>query len=102
MVIVVQWRSNFRVRTSLMSRQKSKARNREIYANLIEMRQATLPDSDDDDGDGDESGSPTQNNRMKKFRFQLFHEWLVAELAPCRVADIGGGKGLLAYLLRQS
>lgn len=84
-----------------MSRQKSKAHNQAVYANLIEMRQANLPDGDDDD-DGDESGSPTQNNRMKKFRFQLFHEWLVAETAPCRVADIGGGKGLLAYLLRKS
>ncbi len=40
--------------------------------------------------------------KMKKFRFQLLHRWLVAHLAPCRVADIGGGKGLLAHLLQQS
>lgn len=40
--------------------------------------------------------------RMKKFRFQLLHAWIVARMAPCRVADIGGGKGLLAYLLGQS
>lgn len=40
--------------------------------------------------------------KMKKFRFQLLHQWLLAHLTPCRVADIGGGKGLLAYLLRQS
>jgi hypothetical protein len=40
--------------------------------------------------------------RMKKFRFQLLHAWIAAQLAPCRVADIGGGKGLLAYLLGQS
>lgn len=37
-----------------------------------------------------------------KFRFQLFHQWLVATYPPCRAADIGGGKGLLAYLLNQS
>ncbi|MEK7476849.1 MAG: hypothetical protein AAB152_14600 [Candidatus Coatesbacteria bacterium] len=36
---------------------------------------------------------------MKKFRFQLLSEWIAGHLAPCRVADIGGGKGLLAYLL---
>lgn len=40
--------------------------------------------------------------KMKKFRFQLLHEWIVAHLAPGRVADVGGGKGLLAYLLQQS
>lgn len=40
--------------------------------------------------------------RMGKFRFQLLHQWLVENFAPCHVADIGGGKGLLTYLLRQS
>ncbi|MCB8989510.1 MAG: hypothetical protein H6664_01675 [Ardenticatenaceae bacterium] len=40
--------------------------------------------------------------KMKKFRFQLLHRWLVEHIRPCRVADIGGGKGLLAYLLQQS
>ncbi len=40
--------------------------------------------------------------KMKKFRFQLLHRWLVAHFEPCRVADIGGGKGLLAHLLQQS
>ena len=40
--------------------------------------------------------------KMKKFRFQLLHRWLVAHFEPCRVADIGGGKGLLAYLLQES
>ena len=40
--------------------------------------------------------------RMKKFRFQLLHEWILANVDPCRVADIGGGKGLLSYLLQQS
>jgi len=40
--------------------------------------------------------------KMKKFRFQLLHQWMVTELAPCRMADVGGGKGLLAYLFQQS
>jgi hypothetical protein len=39
--------------------------------------------------------------RLKKFRFQLLYHWLSHNLAPCRVADIGGGKGVLAYLLQQ-
>lgn len=39
---------------------------------------------------------------MKKFRFQLLHQWLVQHFAPCKVADIGGGKGLLTFLLNQS
>ncbi|HRJ41767.1 MAG: hypothetical protein KJZ86_11085 [Caldilineaceae bacterium] len=40
--------------------------------------------------------------KMKKFRFQLLHRWIAARREPCRVADVGGGKGLLAYLLRES
>ena len=39
--------------------------------------------------------------RMKKFRFQLLHLWLTQNYAPCKVADIGGGKGFLAYLLQR-
>jgi hypothetical protein len=39
---------------------------------------------------------------MKKFRFQLFHRWLVERFEPCRIADIAGGKGLLAYLLQKN
>lgn len=40
--------------------------------------------------------------KMKKFRFQLLHTWMLQNLSPGRVADIGGGKGLLAYLLQKS
>lgn len=40
--------------------------------------------------------------KMKKFRFQLLHRWLQENVPPCRAADVGGGKGLLAYLLSQS
>ena len=41
-------------------------------------------------------------SRLKRFRFQLLHQWLVQNLEPCKAADIGGGKGLLSYLLNQS
>lgn len=37
--------------------------------------------------------------KNKKFRFQLLKDWITANYQICRVADIGGGKGLLAYLL---
>ncbi len=40
--------------------------------------------------------------KMKKFRSQIISHWLVNTYAPCKVADIGGGKGLLSYLLNQS
>ena len=45
---------------------------------------------------------PSELPMMKKFRFQLLHRWLLANIAPCRMADVGGGKGLLSYLLQQS
>jgi len=44
----------------------------------------------------------TRLPRMKKFRFQLLHRWLIHNFEACRVADIGGGKGLLGYLLMES
>ena len=37
-----------------------------------------------------------------RFRFQLLHAWLVNHYPPCKAADVGGGKGLLAYLLNRS
>ncbi len=40
--------------------------------------------------------------KMKKFRFQLLHQWILGQIEPCRMADVGGGKGLLAYLLQNS
>lgn len=47
------------------------------------------------------SWRPKELRKMKKFRFQLLHRWLVEHFEPCRVADVGGGKGLLAYLLQK-
>lgn len=40
--------------------------------------------------------------KPKKFRFSLLHSWLTNNFEPCKVADVGGGKGTLAYLLQQS
>ena len=39
--------------------------------------------------------------KMKKFRFQLLHNWIIENFKPCRVADIGGGKGLITLLLNK-
>lgn len=48
------------------------------------------------------AGSGRELPKMKKFRFQLLHQWMLTHLQPCQVADVGGGKGLLSYLLQQS
>jgi hypothetical protein len=40
--------------------------------------------------------------KMKKFRFQLLAAWIAERFPPCSVADVGGGKGLLAHLLGQA
>jgi hypothetical protein len=50
----------------------------------------------------------TQHTAYKKprlshrFRFSLLHQWITENFKPSRAADIGGGKGVLAYLLNQS
>lgn len=36
-----------------------------------------------------------------QFRFQLTAKWLTETYSPRKAADVGGGKGLLAYLLNQ-
>lgn len=42
------------------------------------------------------------NRRLPhQFRFQLIAQWLVQTYSPRKAADVGGGKGLLAYLLNQ-
>ena len=40
--------------------------------------------------------------KSHRLRFQLLHEWMLAHYSPQKAADVGGGKGLLAYLLNQS
>jgi len=48
------------------------------------------------------SSQERELTKMKKFRFQLLHRWIATRMEPGRVADVGGGKGLLAYLLQES
>lgn len=40
--------------------------------------------------------------KVKKLRFQFLAYWLVSQYEPCKVADIGGGKGLLSYILNKN
>src|SRR6202022_2949143 len=48
-----------------------------------------------------EARATREQPKMGKFRFQLLSAWIPEHFQPCRVADIGGGKGLLAYLLQK-
>lgn len=41
----------------------------------------------------------TKRRLNNKFRFQLLQQWLTARYKPIKVLDVGGGKGLLSYLL---
>jgi hypothetical protein len=50
-------------------------------------------------GEGASRRSGNALPKLKRFRFQLMREWIRQEFPQCRVADVGGGKGLLAYLL---
>lgn len=37
-----------------------------------------------------------------KFRFQLLQTWLTEKYKPVKVLDVGGGKGLLSFLLNKN
>jgi hypothetical protein len=37
-----------------------------------------------------------------KFRFQLLQMWLTEKYKPAKVLDVGGGKGLLSFLLNKN
>lgn len=38
----------------------------------------------------------------KKFRFHVLYNFIKRNYNPCRVLDVGGGKGILSFLLNQS
>ena len=40
--------------------------------------------------------------KPKRFRFQLLAGWIADSFPPCTVADVGGGKGLLTWLLNEA
>lgn len=95
-----------------MSKKVGKTRSNKIFRNLEQMAQAEdAPEAscraEDEMLDltslaqqpiqGVKDTSKTL--RMKKFRAQLLAYWLVQNFEACRALDVGGGKGLLSYLL---
>lgn len=102
-----------------MTKRKTRKRTEKLFNSLSEIAKQSEPndaaDSDfpmEVDGPGvkgqpfrptlEEARNSGELVRMKKFRSQLLHQWLIEHFAPCRTADIGGGKGLLTYLLQKS
>jgi hypothetical protein len=98
-------------------KKKSKRQAERLLLNLqqIAFRSTSFNDDPDESGSAESVGltslvgqtvhviaDSSRLPRLKRFRFQLLHQWLVQNLEPCRAADIGGGKGLLSYLLIQS
>ena len=92
-----------------MSKRKDRHRVEQLLASVVEIaadEEVTIPDevlrASPDLARVLVQEGKRELVRMKKFRFVLLHEWIVQHISPCRIADIGGGKGLLAYLLNQS
>lgn len=101
-----------------MSKRKDRKQAGELFESVAQLaagRQPGLPETGHADAPiADEvlanstelasvlTSTPPGLRQMKKFRFQLLHQWMLAHLQPGRVADVGGGKGLLTYLLCQS
>ena len=83
-------------------KRKTKRRAQKVYNSLLEMSANSDPHGAEQlKLHSIQNHSGGSGNRLKKFRFQLFHQWLVTHFEPCRVADIGGGKSLLSYLLQE-
>jgi hypothetical protein len=95
-----------------MSNKKHRLSSEKIFSNLEMMSSHSLLCEEADyeiKGLTSIAGQPIREvadtskiPRLRKFRVQLLHQWLLDNFAPCKVADIGGGKGLLSYLLVQS
>lgn len=82
-----------------MGKRKHKREAAQLYAQIEQAAAQSIPQSNKV---AVPSLSTHELTMMKKFRFQLLHRWMMAHVMPCRVADVGGGKGLLAYLLQGS
>ncbi len=96
-----------------MSKNKARLRSQQLFSNLEKISGVQCNPHCGEDEDTEQitaiQGQAVRRvedssrlPRMKKFRFQLLHQWLIHNFEPCRAADIGGGKGLLSYLLQQS
>jgi hypothetical protein len=96
-----------------MSKNKSQRQAENLLASLTEIASATPISLEEGDSDTEQitvlldqpiRAVPDSSRlpRMKRFRLQLLHQWLMNNFEPCKVADIGGGKGLLGYLLMKS
>jgi hypothetical protein len=95
-----------------MAKKTGKIRSEKLFENLEKLTQPPIVIGDSEDEPLDLTTlvhqpirmvhDSSKTLRMKKFRAQLLHQWLVNTFEPCRAVDIGGGKGLLSYLLIQS
>jgi len=103
-----------------MTKRKTKIRAQKLFNNLADMMEKDPEETNNEvslevcsleeiqvskglfSTTFEEAQKSGENLRMKKFRFQLLHQWLVQNFEPCRIADIGGGKGFLTYLLQKS
>lgn len=95
-----------------MTKNKARLRAQVLFQNLERMSGSDTRVEDGDEGTEavvaiqgrvvQRVTDSSQRLRMKKFRFQLLHQWLIQHFGPCKAADIGGGKGLLSYLLLKS
>ncbi|MCP4542170.1 MAG: hypothetical protein GY832_34035 [Chloroflexi bacterium] len=89
-----------------MARHKDKELGQELYASLEQISEHSTGSCTHAQDISRlielEAHKTNELRKMKKFRFQLFHRWLVERFEPCRIADIAGGKGLLTHLLQKS
>jgi hypothetical protein len=92
-----------------MTKKRTKIRSAQVFDNLAKLSRPANHNAEAEDESPDLTTLDHQPIRMvldsariprlKRFRSQLLHQWLVETFEPCRSADIGGGKGLLSYLL---
>lgn len=95
----------------MMTRKAAKLRSAAVFDRLQQPSSGAVPAPNAEDQPLDLAALADQpiqmvadcskTLRMKKFRAQLLADWLTHTFAPCRAADVGGGKGLLAYLLQK-
>lgn len=85
-----------------MSKRKRKRESAALYEHLLRVaNQAKSEHQNSKTLDAKTPNTANELRMMKKFRFQLLHRWISTHIEVCKTADVGGGKGLLTYLLRQ-